>query len=211
MAIPTMSGGEPEVLEQLLQRQLDMTEIQKKRKYKELYQIPVIIDDFADRAAVMHSPGNILASLFIRGRHGWISTLVSSQKLMAIATPLRVNATFICCFRLRNAKELDSLLEELTAIYPLDVLRQMHELAVKEPYSFWFINLLHKKPEDMFRIGPGKKLMVLAFQTKRMGFNVARSSHESSRGLMSFLSRMSERGLGTLRPAWYRSSSVRWC
>ena len=150
----------PEVLEALLDRQLKLTELQKKRKYKEMYQIAVVIDDFADRADVIHSSGNILTSLFIRGRHGWVSTLISSQKLRAIATPLRVNATFICCFRLRNSKELDSLLEELTAIYPLDVLRQMYELAVREPYSFWFINLLHKKAEDMFYIGFKRKLMV---------------------------------------------------
>lgn len=151
---------QPEVLEALLDRQLKLTELQKKRKYREMYQIAVIIDDFADRADVMHNSGNILTSLFIRGRHGWISTLVSSQKLRAIATPLRVNATFICCFRLRNAKELESLLEELTAIYPIDVLRQMYEMAVREPYSFWYINLLKKKPEEMFRIRFETRLLV---------------------------------------------------
>ena len=151
---------QPEVLEMLLDRQLKVTELQKKRKHRQLHRVACIIDDFADRADAIHSSGNILTSLFIRGRHGWVSTRISSQKLRAIATPLRVNATFICCFRLRNAKELDSLLEELTAIYPLDVLRQMYELAVREPYSFWFINLLKKNPEDMFYIGFKRKLMV---------------------------------------------------
>ena len=51
-------------------------------------------------------------------------------------------------------------MEELTAIYPLDVLRQMYELAVREPYSFWFIDLLKKNPEDMFYIQFKRKLMV---------------------------------------------------
>ena len=60
----------PEVLEMLLDRQLKVTELQKRREHKEMYQIAVIIDDFADRADVMCSSGNILTSLFIRGRHG---------------------------------------------------------------------------------------------------------------------------------------------
>ena len=100
----------------------------------------------------MHHSANILASLFIRGRHGWISTIISSQKLRAIGTPVRVNATFFCVFRLRNAKELESLLEELSALYGIDTLRAMYEQAVSEPYSFWFINLLKKSRESMFFI-----------------------------------------------------------
>ena len=51
------------------------------------------------------------------------------------------------------------MLEELTAICPLDVLRQKYALAVREPYSFWFINLPKKNPEDMFYIGFKRKLM----------------------------------------------------
>ena len=151
---------QPEVIEALLERQLKLTEVSKKRGMRQLYQICIIIDDFADRADVMHSSGNILSSLFIRGRHGWISTIISSQKLRAISTPVRVNATFFCVFRLRNAKELESLLEEMSALYDVDTLRAMYEQAVAEPYSFWFINLLKKKREDMFYIRFQKRQFV---------------------------------------------------
>ena len=55
---------QPEVLEMLLDRQLKVTELQKKRKHSQLYQVACIIDDFADRADVIQSSGNILTSFF---------------------------------------------------------------------------------------------------------------------------------------------------
>ena len=47
---------------------------------------------------------------------------------------------------------MDGLLQELTAIYPYDVLKEMYEEAVNDqPYSFLFINLKAEK-EKMFSI-----------------------------------------------------------
>ena len=64
----------------------------------------------------------------------------------------RVNAHWIVAFKLRNKQDLDGLLQELTAIYPYEVLLQLYEEAVNDqPYSFLFINM--KKPkEEMFSI-----------------------------------------------------------
>ena len=55
-------------------------------------------------------------------------------------------------FKLRNRQDLDGLLQELTAIYPYEVLVQLYEEAVNDqPYSFLFINM--KAPrERMFSI-----------------------------------------------------------
>ena len=53
---------------------------------------------------------------------------------------------------MRNRQDVDGLLQELTAIYPYDVLQQMYEEAVNDqPYSFLFINLKAPK-EKMFSI-----------------------------------------------------------
>ena len=54
---------------------------------------------------------------------------------------------FICCWRLRNKKELlDGLLYELSALVPIQVLNEMYETAINdEYYSFWYINLVAKK------------------------------------------------------------------
>ena len=72
--------------------------IQQKLEMKKLYQVLVVIDDFADT----HKPHGALDTLFIRGRHMQISTWVSSQKLRLISAAVRVNMQFLCCWRLRN-------------------------------------------------------------------------------------------------------------
>ncbi len=116
---------------------------------KPLPQILTIIDDFADRYDIMHAASNILTTLFIRGRHLGSSCWLSSQKLTAIATVARVNFRFMCVWRLRNYKEIQSLME-LSALYPVKVLQEMYELATDEPHSFWYINMVAKSKKDMF-------------------------------------------------------------
>ena len=72
----------------------------------------------------------------------------------------RVNFQAMLVWRLRNAKELESLCEELSALYPKKVLLQMYAAAVKEPYSFWYILLTAKHKEDMFFLRFDKKICV---------------------------------------------------
>ena len=63
-----------------------------------------------------------------------------------------MNAHWIVAFKLRNRQDLDGLLQELTAIYPYEVLLQLYEEAVNDqPYSFLFINMKAPK-EKMFSI-----------------------------------------------------------
>jgi hypothetical protein len=127
-------------------------EMKKATSRKYLPQVLVIIDDFADRPDVIHQNGNIFATLFPKGRHYGVSTWVSSQKLRSIATIDRVNFRFACIWRLRNQKEIDSLLEELSALHPVKVLRSMYEQALEEPFSFWYINFIAKKKSEMFHV-----------------------------------------------------------
>ncbi len=70
-------------------------ELKLAKSKKPLPQCLTCIDDFADRADIMHSAGNILTTLFIRGRHSGSSCWISSQKLTAISTVARVNFRFI--------------------------------------------------------------------------------------------------------------------
>ena len=127
-------------------------ELKLAKSKKPLPQCLTIIDDFADRPDIMHSAGNILTSLFIRGRHFGSSCWLSSQKLTAISTVARVNFRFMLVWRLRNQREVLSLMEELSAVYPIDILHQMYETAISdEDHSFWYINMVAKK-DDMFHI-----------------------------------------------------------
>jgi Poxvirus A32 protein len=143
---------------QLLEKILDAqkTKIQKLKAAKSRQALPqalIIIDDFADNPEVLHKSGGIFTTLFIRGRHFGLSTWVSSQKLSSVSTLARTNFRFMCVWRLRNAREAQSLFEELSAIYPIKVLYQMYNQAISdEDYSFWFVNLVAKKREDMFMV-----------------------------------------------------------
>ena len=77
-------------LRDIIQRQRKITETSKKLEMKKLYQVLVVIDDFADTPQ-LHKAHGALDTLFIRGRHLQISTWVSSQKLRLISAAVRVN------------------------------------------------------------------------------------------------------------------------
>ena len=50
---------------------------------------------------------------------------------------------------MRNYKELESILEELSALYSKNVLQQIYEIA-KDPQSFLYIKLTEHHKRDMF-------------------------------------------------------------
>ena len=85
------------------------------------------------------SHSKVLHSLFTRGRHSSISTIVSTQKLASVTQIIRVNATFVCVYRLRNTKDLDCMLEEVSGTVGRQELLEMYNLETKEPYSFYIL------------------------------------------------------------------------
>jgi len=134
-------------------QRVKIKELKDAKSKKPLPQILTIIDDFADRHDIMHAASNILTTLFIRGRHFGSSCWLSSQKLTAIAPVARVNFRFMLVWRLRNQFEIRALMEELSAIYSPQILHEMYELAIThEDHSFWYIDLVAKKKDDMFFI-----------------------------------------------------------
>ena len=142
-----------DALREILTTQKALVEYQKREKVsKKLYGIAVVVDDFSDSPAVMSSRagGSLLNELLVRGRHSMISTFVLSQKLRAMGSLLRVNAVGLCVFRLRNALELDAILEELSAIYDKRTLKEMYLLATAERFGFFYVNLAAPNIEDMF-------------------------------------------------------------
>jgi hypothetical protein len=52
------------------------------------------------------------------------------------------------------------VLEELSALTDKKTLLDMYHMATKEPYSFWYINLVAKKVSDMFFIKFNQKLII---------------------------------------------------
>ena len=120
----------------------------KTKAYTNIFQILIIVDDFADDPAFSrHS--KLLHALFTRERHSFISTIVSTQNYRAISNIIRVDATNQYVFRLRNGGDPEALIDVLNALTDKKTLLQLYNMATAEPYSFLFIKLNAKKLNDM--------------------------------------------------------------
>jgi hypothetical protein len=137
-----------ELLKGLLARQLKLTAHLKDNKAKKGYSVCVCVDDFADMPSVVR--GGLLSTLYIRGRHANISTFVLTQRYRALDPTIRINATALFVFRLRNFRDLDAVLEESAALVPRKQLEKMYRMATEKHFGFLYINLTSKDPDNMF-------------------------------------------------------------
>ena len=148
-----------EALENIVSTQHKVAEHMKTKGYTKIYQVLIIVDDFADDP-IFSRHSKLLHALFTRGRHSFISTIVSTQKYRAISNIIRVNATNLYVFRLRNGGDLEALIDELNALTDKKTLLQLYNAGTSEPYSFLFIKLNAKKLNDMFYVRYDKKLEI---------------------------------------------------
>jgi GTPase SAR1 family protein len=63
---------------------------------------------------------------------------------------IRTQCTALFVFRLRSHLELEAVLEEVSATYDKKTIAGFYREATEEPFSFLYIRLEAKKPEDMF-------------------------------------------------------------
>jgi hypothetical protein len=80
----------------------------------------------------------ILHALYTRGRHNSISTITATQKFAAIAPIIRVNASELYIYRLRNYRDLETFIEEVSAVVDKKTLMDIYNMATSEPYSFLY-------------------------------------------------------------------------
>ena len=88
---------------------------------KRLLHIKIVIDDFADGPSFTRQ-SKMLHSLYVRGRHNMISTITATQQFNAIHPVIRVNAAELYVYRLRHMKDLDSFIDEVSAVLGKKVL-----------------------------------------------------------------------------------------
>ena len=79
-----------------------------------------------------------------------ISTITSTQVYKQISPIVRKSITSLFIYRLRNYGDLESIIEEMSAIYYKHTLLQMYHEAVGEPYSFLYTSLMMKDKRKMF-------------------------------------------------------------
>ena len=125
-----------EDLMKIIDTQTKVTKYLKDNKEKKLYNILVILDDVADAPKIARH-NKLLQSLYVRGRHAGISVITASQKAFILHHVIRVNATQLFIFRLRNKKELDSIIEELGALADPKVLLEIYHTATAEDLIFY--------------------------------------------------------------------------
>jgi hypothetical protein len=78
-----------------------------------------------------------------------------------LAKIIRVSASELYVFRLRNHSDLQTFLDELGGIVgDKKVLLEMYQLATKEPYSFLYCKLTEKDKNDIFYIKYNQKLTI---------------------------------------------------
>ena len=163
----------PEELEAVIKRQHKVIEFQKKNEHKKLFSILVIVDDFADsKSFSRNSP--LLNQLYVRGRHNSINIITSTQKFNALSPIIRVNSRQLFFFRLRNYKEIETMVEELSAVLikkstvadaknlteAKKLLLELYNIATEEPYSFLYSNLMKPDVKDMFYKKIDAKLVI---------------------------------------------------
>ena len=155
---------DPQAMLEIIETQRKVTAIAKEKGLKKLFGILIVVDDFADDPR-MSRQDRLLHSLYTRGRHAFISTITATQKYRALSNVIRVNATALIVFRLRSLAEQEAIVEENSAVHDKKILTSMVHRATEEPYSFLFINLAAKKPEDMFWLRFEKRLVAAAAAT----------------------------------------------
>jgi ABC-type dipeptide/oligopeptide/nickel transport system ATPase component len=146
-----------EALMNIITTQRKIIEYQKKQNHNKLFSILIVVDDFADDVKFSRN-SKLLHSLFTRGRHSQISTIVATQKFNALSPIIRVNASDLYVFRLRNYSDLQAFMDEVSAIAPKDVILEMYKLATDEPFSFLTVKLTSKDKNKIFMIRFDKQL-----------------------------------------------------
>jgi len=106
----------PVELEAIIDKQYKVTSYLKSQGHPNMFQILVVIDDFADSPEFARQ-SKLVHQLYIRGRRQCISTITSTQVYKVIGPVVRKNLTHLFVFRLRNANDLEAWIEELSAVY----------------------------------------------------------------------------------------------
>lgn len=161
------------VVQLIMDEYAKLTEYHKKHEHQYATSVCIVVDDMADQQHILHATGNsLLNTLFIRGRHVFLSCLVSSQRPSLTSSIIRTQQTGIFIFKQRNYKYLDLLLIELGGWVPRKVLRQIYDICTKGKYNFMMVNLLGKDIDHMFYWTLDKRIIV-----SEMGRTTRRKAH----------------------------------
>lgn len=136
-----------------------------KNNGKNVFNIFAIIDDFADEPSFTRN-SKLLHQLYIGGRHSFISTITSVQKATTLHPLIRSQATHKFTFRLRSMQDLDTWLNENSAVYDKNTLLEIYKAATTPWFGFLYMNLMAHDPRDMFFFRSESRIIPRAAQEK---------------------------------------------
>ena len=116
--------------------------------HKLLPQIMIVVDDLADNKRVVR--GDLLSSIFIRGRHFGCNCVCLTQRYRLLDQNLRTNANALIFFRARNGKDVEALVEENSALADKYTLHRLYDHTTREKFSFLYIDLMETDPDKAF-------------------------------------------------------------
>ena len=125
---------DPNELEAIIKTQQTVIDYQKEQTHKYSYKILTVVDDFADATSFTRK-SQLLHQLYSRGRRSMISTITSTQVYKQISPIVRKNMTHLFIYRLTNYRDLETIVEELSAIYDKKTRLQIYHEAVSDGYS----------------------------------------------------------------------------
>ena len=152
-------------MQQVLDLQNKINQYQKKNGATKLYSVLFLVDDFIDQASFAKR-NNLLNALYIKARHVNVSIISSSQKYNGLSTTVRTNSRQLLFFKLRNYKEVESVLDELAGVLiskkamsdmkslhqAKQLLLEIYNIATEEPFSFLFVNFVQPDINKMFMV-----------------------------------------------------------
>jgi hypothetical protein len=155
---PTFHDGIPvEFLQSRVDRAKKVTEYLKAKKAKQKgFSTLIVLDDLADVKHGLPAISRFVDSLAVKARHWGVSFILSTQKLKLplISPTVRVNATALFVWRLRNQSDLwEGLIYEYSALVSKEKLYAAYKQAVSTPYNFLYVDLLAKDVNEMFYSG----------------------------------------------------------
>ena len=122
---------------------------------KELTQIAIVVDDFADSDVLQRNSNSPLTTLMCRGRHSAVNVIQSVQKMSKLSTISRCQANALIVFAFHSYQDAEMFLTEYGQLASTDGrdgrdnLARLLTHATSEPYSFLFVNLT-APPEKRF-------------------------------------------------------------
>ena len=152
-------------MQKVLDLQHKINQFQKKNEHPKLFSVLFLIDDFIDQASFAKH-NNLLNALYIKARHYGVNIISSSQKYNGLSTTIRTNSRQLIFFKLRNYKEVESVLDELAGVLiskkamsdmkslhqAKQLLLEIYNVATEEPFSFLFVNLMQPDINKMFMV-----------------------------------------------------------